>query len=148
MRTFVSMLFAVAVCLAGSMLAEAGGGVELGKPGITPERIFQDTIDWDQVVGTWEVLPDDSPLSRRPTNQSGVVRRTLMTLRKDGSCRVFNEHHPAGSDGMWIFRDHEMFITFSDAPAIKYFVFGVKNDFMVTGSPDKGAGYQLWSRVK
>jgi hypothetical protein len=116
--------------------------------GVTPEQIYQPSIDWKSVVGTWEILPDENPLAEKNKSSSGASVRTIMTLRKDGTCRVFNEGHPMGSDGLWTFEQHEMFIRFPSGSRAEFYVYGVKGDFMVTRSPIKGGKDQLWSRVK
>jgi hypothetical protein len=116
--------------------------------GITPEKIYQHSIDWKTVVGTWEVLPEEDPLDENNKIRSSASSRTLMTLRKDGTCRIFNKEHPMGSDGLWTFERHEMFVTFSTGSRVEFYVYGVKGDFMVTRSPIKEGRNQLWSRVK
>ncbi len=119
-----------------------------GAEGITPEQIFQAVIDWNSLIGTWEVLPEGSPLQEKSQGNEQTSARTLMTLRVDGTCRVFDKAHPHGSDGLWTFEDHEMFITFKNAVGIELYIYGVKADFMVTRSPIKGGKDQLWSRIK
>ena len=119
-----------------------------GAEGITPEQIFQSVIDWNSLIGTWEVLPERSPLQEKSRSNEQMSDRTLMTLRVDGTCRVFDKAHPHGSDGLWTFEDHEMFITFKNAAGIELYIYGVKADFMVTRSPIKGGKDQLWSRIK
>lgn len=119
-----------------------------GAEGITPEQIFQSVIDWNSLIGTWEVLPERSPLQEKSKGSEQTSDRTLMTLRVDGTCRVFDKAHPHGSDGLWTFEDHEMFITFKNAAGIELYIYGVKADFMVTRSPIKGGKDQLWSRIK
>lgn len=119
-----------------------------GAEGITPEQIFQAVIDWNSLIGTWEVLPEGSPLQEKSKDGEQTSGRTLMTLRVDGTCRVFDKAHPNGSDGLWTFEDHEMFITFKNAVGIELYIYGVKADFMVTRSPIKGGKDQLWSKIK
>jgi hypothetical protein len=116
--------------------------------GITPEQIYQAKIDENLLIGTWEVLPDENPLEEKVKRNQKPTHRMLMALRKDGTCRVFNEDHPAGSDGLWTFEDHKMFISLPGGSAIEYYVYGVKGDFMVTRSQGKDGRDQLWSRVK
>ena len=116
--------------------------------GITPEQIYQSVIDWNNLIGTWEVLPEGSPLEEAPKRGQQASERTLMTLRVDGTCRVFDKNHPNGSDGIWTFDQHEMFMTFKNAPGIEFYVYGVKGDFMVARTPIKGGKDQLWSRIK
>jgi len=115
--------------------------------GIAPEQIFQPSIDWQKIIGTWEVLPEDNPLSEQNRVGGTGPHRVIMTLRKDGTCRVFDKARPLGSDGMWIFEDHEMSITFPTGARVDYFVYGIKGDFMITRSPARGGKDQLWSRV-
>lgn len=116
--------------------------------GITPEQIYQPTIDWKVVVGTWEVLPEENPLDERGASNPEAPVRTLMTLRKDGTCRIFDKQHPLGSDGLWTLEQHKMYITLPTGSRVEHYVYGVKGDFMVTRSPIKGGKDQLWSRVK
>ncbi|MDQ7782147.1 MAG: hypothetical protein RDU20_04660 [Desulfomonilaceae bacterium] len=138
-RIFLTfLLWCVAVC-------PYDGGA---SGGITPEQIYQETVEWKAVVGTWEVLPEDNPLAENGKTESKASNRTLMTLRKDGTCRIFNKEHPTGSDGMWYYDKHEMFITLPNGTRVGFFVYGVKGDFMVTRSLVTGGKDQLWSRVK
>jgi len=116
--------------------------------GATPEQIYQPVINWDRVEGTWEILPDENPLAEKGKGRPQGQFRTIMTLRKDGTCRVFNEDHPMGTDGTWNRQEHEMFISFPSGTRVEFYVYGVKGDFMVTRSPIKGGKDQLWSRVK
>jgi hypothetical protein len=122
-------------------LAWCGGG-------ITPEQIYQPEIKLGSVIATWEVLPDDNPLAEK--NQTGPKSpsRTLMTLRKDGTCRVFNREHPMGADCMWTMEDHKMFLIFPGDIKVDFFIYGVKGEFMITRSPVNNGKDQLWSRVK
>ena len=122
-------------------------GVRAGA-GMTPEQIYDPGLKWKRLIGTWEILPDDNPLGekRNKTNKRG--HRMLMTLRKDGTCRIFNADYPDGSDGLWTFEAHKMFITLPDASRLEFYVYGVKGDFMITRSPVKNGRDQLWSRVK
>ena len=115
--------------------------------GITPEQIYQPAINWDIVVGTWEILPDSNPLAETD-KENQTPPRTLMTLRKDGTCRIFNQESPLGQDAIWTVGDHQMFITFPKGERIDFFVYGVKGDFMITLSPIRDGKDQLWSRVK
>ncbi|MFH1114644.1 MAG: hypothetical protein V1792_12050 [Pseudomonadota bacterium] len=121
------------------------GGAE---GGITPEQIYQEKVEWTAVVGTWEVLPEENPLAENGKTRSKVSHRTLMTLRKDGTCRIFDKEHSTGSDGMWYYEKHKMFVTLPTGTRVGFFVYGVKGDFMVTRSLDQGGKDQLWSRVK
>lgn len=116
--------------------------------GITPEQVYQETVEWTAVVGTWEILPEENPLAENGKSASKVTNRTLMTLRKDGTCRIFNKEHPMGSDGMWYYEKHKMFVTLPTGSRVGFFVYGVKGDFMVTRSLDEKGKDQLWSRVK
>lgn len=141
MRPLLSWLLFMVLIAAGSHLHAQHGG-------ITPEQIYQREIEWAQLIGTWEVLPEENPLAENSKSNPNPSHRTLMTLRKDGTCRVFNKDHPTGSDGMWTFENHEMFITFPNGSPMEYFVYGVKRDFMITRSPIKDGRDQLWSRVK
>lgn len=131
-----------------ALLLLAIPGPSLGGGGITPEQIYQPTIDWKVLIGTWEVLPDDNPLCEKPKKIQGSSRRILMSLRKDGTCRIFNEQYPAGSDGLWTFEKHRMFISFPNADRLEYYVYGVKKGFMVTRSNGEKARHLLWSRVR
>jgi hypothetical protein len=137
------ILLVFTVFCAALMLAPTAGA-----EGITPEQIFQAVINWNSLIGTWEVLPEESPLQERSKDNEQTADRTLMTLRVDGTCRVFDKAHPHGSDGLWTFEDHEMFITFKNAVGIEFYIYGVKADFMVARSPIKGGKDQLWSRIK
>ncbi|MCX5871941.1 MAG: hypothetical protein NTY51_01730 [Deltaproteobacteria bacterium] len=116
--------------------------------GITPEQIYQQTLDWGTVLGTWENLPEVNPLAEKPSRISDPEFKTLMTLRKDGTCRVFDGVNPSGIDGVWIYENHNMSITLPGAGRFEFFVYGIKGDFMVTRSPLKNGVDQLWSRVK
>lgn len=116
--------------------------------GITPEQIYQAKIDWDKVIGTWEALPDDDPLAENGQNGGKRAQPTLMTLRKDGTCRVLNKERPLGSDGLWTSNDHSMSITFPDKAHMELYVYGLKGDFMITQSPPRTGKDQLWGRVK
>ena len=97
------------VALTFSQSARAGG--------ITPEQIYQHAIDWNSLIGTWEILPEGNPLEEEPKGSEQASERTLMTLRVDGTCRVFDKDHPNGSDGLWTFDQHEMYITFKTRQA-------------------------------
>lgn len=141
MRPLLSWLLFMSLIAAGSHL-------HAQHSGITPEQIYQREIEWTNLIGTWEVLPEENPLAENSKNNSNPSHRTLMTLRKDFTCRVFDKDHPAGSDGIWTFESHEMFITFPNASPKEYFIYGVKGDFMITRSPIKDGRDQLWSRVK
>jgi len=141
MRRFFSWLLFVGLVAAGSHL-------HAQQSGITPEQIYQREIEWAHLIGTWEVLPEENPLAENSKSNATPSHRTLMTLRKDGTCRVFNKDHRTGSDAIWTFENHEMFITFPNGSRIEYFVYGVKKDFMITRSPIKDGRDQLWSRIK
>jgi hypothetical protein len=116
--------------------------------GITPEQIFQPAVKSASLVGTWEVLPEETPLAEQEEREPKVRPRTLLALRKDFTCRIFNENHPAGSDGLWTFENHELFITLPSSAKVEFYVYGIKGDFMMTRSPIKEGKDQLWSRVK
>ncbi len=116
--------------------------------GITPEQIYQQNMDWGAILGTWEKLPEVNPLSEKPHRTFEPEFRALMTLRKDGTCRVFNAENPSGIDGIWVCENHNMFITLPGAGRLEFFVYGIKSDFMVTRSPLNEGIDQLWSRVK
>jgi hypothetical protein len=118
-----------------------------GAGGITPEQIFQHTIDWQSLIATWEALPDEHPLGEKEPGNSKSTARVLMTLRKDGTCRVFNQAHPMGSDGLWTLDGHQMFLSLAGDSKIEFFVYGVKGGFMVTRSPFEGGRDQLWARI-
>jgi len=153
MKRFSALVLALFVVGAGPFSPETDAG-----GGMTPEQIFQQTIDWDQVVGTWEVLPDDNPLAEKRNNGSVSNHRTMMALRKDGTCRIFNKDFPAGADAMWHIpdkdrdknrdKDHTMSIRFPNSTLVDFYVYGVKGDFMITRSPVRNGKDQLWSRVK
>jgi len=122
--------------------------ISVASGGITPEQIFQPTIDWPTLIGTWEVLPEDSPLAEPDKSNASTKIRTMLALRKDGTCRIFDPNHPNGSDGLWTWKDHEMVITLPGSANVDFYVYGIKGDFMITRSPVKGGKDQLWSRVK
>jgi hypothetical protein len=119
-----------------------------GAGGIAPEQIFQPVIDVNNLIGTWEVLPEEHPLEETSKANQNSSHRTLMALRKDGTCRFFNREYPTGSDGLWTFEDHKMFIAFNNGSRVGYYIYGIKGDFMVTRTPVKDGKDQLWSRVK
>jgi len=129
------------------MFAAVNAQIVAKAGGIAPEQIFQPTIDWQNAIGTWEVLPEDNPLSEKNRVGEANPHRVIMTLRKDGTCRVFDKARPLGSDGLWTFEDHEMAISFPPGARVDFFVYGIKGDFMVTRSPSKGGKDQLWSKV-
>jgi hypothetical protein len=116
--------------------------------GIAPEQIFQAVLDLNALMGTWEALPEDNPLDEKNKKTQSASQRVLMTLRKDGTCRIFNQDHPTGSDGIWTLEDHDMAITFRDGSKVEFYVYGVKWGFMVTRSPIKDGTDQLWSKIK
>lgn len=141
MRIWVSCLVLLVLCMVTSQISEASSG-------ITPEQIFQPTIKLESLIGTWEVLPEDSPLAEPGTSESRSAHRTMLALRKDGTCRIFDRARPNGADGMWTFEDHEIFITLPGSPKVVFYVYGIKGDFMITRSPIRDGKDQLWSRVK
>ena len=116
--------------------------------GITPEQIFQPNLDWQTVIGTWEKLPEENPLAEKQNSVKTPAFRSLITLRKDGTCRIFNESYPAGADGVWSSDDHRIFVTIPGKAKIDMYVYGVKGDFMMTRTQEKNGMDQLWSRVK
>jgi len=116
--------------------------------GITPEQIFQPIVTRDSLIGTWEVLPAETPLAEQETRGPKSRPRTLLALRKDDTCRIFDQEHPTGSDGLWTFENHEILITLPSNATVTLYVYGVKGDFMITRSPRTGGKDQLWSRVK
>jgi len=116
--------------------------------GVTPEQIFQPSIDWQAVFGTWEVIPEGHPLSENAGRTTRRDTSTLLTLRKDGTCRLFDPDHPSGTDGIWTFENHEIYIKLHSGKERNYYIYGVKGDFMVTRSPVNGGKDQLWSRVR
>jgi len=128
------------------LAASATAGLREG--GVTPEQIYQPTLDGQSLIGTWEVLPDDNPLAEKDSNAAKLPHRTIITLRKDGTCRVFDRDRPQGSDGLWTSEGHQMFISFPGGEQLEYFIYGVRGDFMITRSPIKDGKDQLWSRVK
>ncbi|MBI4963714.1 MAG: hypothetical protein HY913_10610 [Desulfomonile tiedjei] len=119
-----------------------------GAGGIAPEQIFQEIVKPESLIGTWEVLPDETPLAEQEVREAKSRPRTLLTLRKDFTGRIFDLDHPSGSDGSWIFENHALLITLQSGAKVEFYVYGVKGDFMVTRSPIKGGKDQLWSRVK
>jgi len=137
-----------ALLFVGCLLLTIGSQIPAAGVGMKPEQIFQPVINSDLLIGTWEVLPEENPLGESPEKNSKPSTRTLMTLRKDGTCRVFSKNHPSGSDGIWTLDGHQMYISFSRPPVLEYFIYGVKGDFMVTRTPIKDGLDQLWSRVK
>ncbi|MEW6113691.1 MAG: hypothetical protein AB1664_16280 [Thermodesulfobacteriota bacterium] len=122
----------------------------LSDVGITPEQIYQPEIAWQLLIGTWEALPDENPLAEGTRSAANGPHRTLMTLRKDGTCRVFNEDHPTGSDGLWVFQNQSrgIFIKFPGGASVEYYVYGIRDGYMVTRSGGKNGRDQLWSAVK
>ena len=141
MKIWSGLLFTI-LMLAWHTIPAAGAG------GIAPEQIFQPVIDVQSLIGTWEVLPEVHPLEETGKANVNSSYRTLMALRKDGTCRFFNKEHPTGSDGLWTFDNHEMSITFKNGSQVGYYVYGIKGEFMVTRTPVKEGKDQLWSRVK
>lgn len=116
--------------------------------GITPEQIYQANMDGQAVIGSWEKLPEENPLAEKPGSFTDSSFRTLMTFRKDGTCRIFSEAHPTGVDGVWSFEEHKIFVILPNKSKIDFYVYGVKGDFMITRSREKNGSDQLWSRVK
>jgi hypothetical protein len=141
MKTWSGLLF-VSLMIAFQTIPARGAG------GIAPEQIFQAVINLQSLIGTWEVLPEEHPLEETGRANANSSIRTLMALRKDGTCRIFNKEHPTGSDGLWTFDDHKMSITFKNGLHVGYYVYGIKGDFMVTRTPVNKGKDQLWSRVK
>ena len=141
MKIVLALLLAVLIGAAG--LPASGTGA-----GMTPEQIYAPRLKWKRLIGTWEILPDDNPLAENRNKKRTRAQRMLMTLRKDGTCRILNNDYPDGSDGLWTFENHKMFITLPDASPLEFYVYGVKGDFMITRSPVKNGRDQLWSRVK
>ena len=119
-----------------------------GSGGITPEQIYQTNLDWQTVIGSWEKLPEENPLAEKPNGFKDPSFRSLITLRKDGTCRIFNEAYPAGIDGVWSYDDHSISVTLPNKVKINMYVYGVRGDFMITRTPEKKGVDQLWSRVK
>jgi hypothetical protein len=119
-----------------------------GSIGIKPEQIFQPTVELHTLFGTWEVLPDDSPLEENTGSGPELRQRTLLTLRKDRTCRLIDREHPTGSDGLWTFEEHAVAISLPNGLRVELFVYGVKGDFMMTRSALKDGTEQLWGRVK
>jgi len=141
MKTWSGIFFLILMLVLHTISA-AGAGE------IAPEQIFQPVINLESLIGSWEVLPEQHPLEETNKVNPKLSHRTLMALRKDGTCRFFNKEHPTGSDGLWTLEDHKMFITFNDGSRVGYYVYGIKGDFMVTRTPVKEGKDQLWSRVK
>ena len=142
MKTFW-MVFLVVMC--GAYL---DGTHRLSAQGITPEQIFQPTLNMNDMIATWEALPEENPLEEKAGPKTEALRRSLLTLRRDGTCRVFDKENPSGSDCIWSLEEHELHIRFPAGVAQEFFVYGVKSEFMVTRSPIKGGRDQLWSKVK
>jgi hypothetical protein len=137
-----------ALCLVFLVCCGLSPQISIASSNITPEQIFQPDIHWPSLIGTWEVLPEDSPLAEPETNGQKAKIRTMLALRKDGTCRIFDHNHPTGSDGLWTWKDHEMVITLPGSANVGFYVYGIKGDFMITRSPIKNGKDQLWSRVK
>jgi hypothetical protein len=116
--------------------------------GIAPEEIYQQNLDLASMFGTWEKLPEINPLAEKSEGKTNSEFRTLLTLRKDGTCRVFDRENVSGSDGTWKHENHNMIIMLAGSIKLEYFVYGIKGDFMVTRSPLQNGVDQLWSRVK
>lgn len=116
--------------------------------GITPEEIYQQNLDLRSLLGTWEKLPEVNPLAEKSVKNPDLEFRTLLTLRKDGTCRVFDGSNVSGTDGTWKSDNHNVFVDLPGNIRIEFFVYGVKGDFMVTRSPLENGLDQLWSRVK
>jgi hypothetical protein len=141
------MKFGAAITFLVLTMALVPHNIRAGE-GIAPEQIFQSVVDWNKLVGTWEALPNVDPLNEKAEAVENTSNRVLMTLRKDGTCRIFNKDHPTGTDGLWTFGDHDMFVKFKNGRHLGFFVYGIKGDFMVTRSPIKAGKDQLWSKVK
>ncbi len=124
------------------------GANDLSAQGVTPEQIYQATLNMNDLIGTWEALPEENPLEEKAGPKGNGLHRSLLTLRRDGTCRVFDTANPSGSDCIWALEDHELHIRFSKGVTQEYFVYGVRSEFMVTRSPIKSGQDQLWSRVK
>ena len=137
-----------ALCLVLLVLCPVTSQISEAYSGITPEQIFQPTIQLDSLIGTWEVLPEDSPLAESESPELRSEHRTMLALRKDGTCRIFDPDHTNGADGMWTFEEHEIFITLPSGPKIVFYIYGIKGDFMITRSSIRDGKDQLWSRVK
>ena len=137
----IAVLFFIVLLLTVSRGSSTAGG-------ISPEAIFQPVIDWKLVFGTWEVLPEDNPLGEAKAKELSTKPRSIMTLRKDGTCRVINKSHPAGSDALWTHDDHKIFVKFSEESRTDFFVYGIRGDFMITRSPPQLGKDELWARVK
>lgn len=132
-----------------AILIVLGAGNPQGPGGgVTPEQIFQQHLDWNSLVATWEILPHDNPLAESDNGEKKATDNTLMALRKDGTCRVFDRDHPLGADGLWTVDGHDLVITFPKGPKLHLYVYGVKADFMITRVMGRSPLYQLWSRVK
>lgn len=114
-----------------------------------PELIYSDKAPREEsLIGTWEVLPDVDPLAEKHAQQEPKKCRILVTLRQDGTCRVFNEDYPNGSDGVWFFSNRRVFIKFPSGVTVNYYVYGVKGPYMVTTRLGREGPDQLWSRVR
>jgi hypothetical protein len=115
--------------------------------GISPEQIYQNVINMSEVLGTWEALPEDHPLEESKNKNLATIR-DLLTIRQDGTCRIFDETKPNGVDGIWELDDHELRMKFRDTTKKIFFIYGIRNNFMVTRSETQMGKHQLWAKVK
>lgn len=118
--------------------------------GVTPEQIYQQVVSVNDITGAWEILPQENPLMETG-NENKDSRRKLLTLRKDGTCRILDEADQVVTDGTWRLDDHELHLH-PKGGAKKayrtYFVYGIRNGFMVTRLKGAKAKDELWSRIK
>ncbi len=115
--------------------------------GIAPEQIFQSTLRMKDLIGSWEALLEHHPLEEKSV-ASDRKARTLLTLRRDGTSRLFDQANPTGTDGLWTLEDHLLQIKFKNQSQKTFFIYGIKMDFMVTRTPMKDGRDQLWSKIK
>jgi hypothetical protein len=147
MNRYLRTVVGMALYLSLYLLFLVAPNITVASVGITPEQIFQPTIDINHLIGTWEELPDTSPLQDTGSIHTSVAR-TLITLRKDGTCRYFSKSMPMGSDGLWVLEDHEIQIKLKNSSEIIYYVYGIKDDFMITKSKISNDKDVLWAKVK
>lgn len=118
--------------------------------GVTPEQIYQQVISVDEITGAWEILPEENPLTDSG-NENKDSRRKLLTLRKDGTCRILDEVNHVVTDGTWRLDEHELHLHpkgGSKSAYRTYFVYGIRNGFMVTRLKGVKGKDELWSRIK
>lgn len=145
-RTFwIELSFVLSLLTLSIFCFDVDSGLAVG---IAPEQIYQENLDLASILGTWEKLPEINPLAEKSEGKTNPEFRTLLTLRKDGTCRVFDGENVSGADGTWKHDNHNVIIMLSGAIKLTFYVYGIKGDFMVTRSPLGNGVDQLWSRVK